>query len=175
MSLTSTELVRKLFTREGFMSLFIVSVGGVLGVAVGIPIIGVMLSPLIDQPADVWRRVGRIDDFKVGDTTKVIFDYPSSGFSSWSGPTQKTAAWLRRNSAGGQNAFTAYAVYCTHLGCPVNWLPEPKLFLCPCHGSVFTADGAVAGGPAPRALFTYPTKTDGTYVYVQTQAQPLAT
>jgi len=134
-----------------------------------------VLSPLLNQQNTVWRRVGKISDFKVGETTKVIFDYPIDGYSSWSGSTQKTAAWLRRTSSSGSNQFTAFAVYCTHLGCPVNWLAEPQIFLCPCHGSVFLADGAVAGGPAPTALFTYPTKTDGTYVYVQTEAQPLAT
>ena len=42
---------------------------------------------------------------------------------------------------------------CTHLGC----LVQPALggvggFACPCHGSQYSADGAVQRGPAPRPL-----------------------
>jgi nitrite reductase/ring-hydroxylating ferredoxin subunit len=44
----------------------------------------------------------------------------------------------------------AVSTVCTHLGCIVKAAPEG--FECPCHGSRFTADGAVTKGPAPRAL-----------------------
>jgi menaquinol-cytochrome c reductase iron-sulfur subunit len=37
----------------------------------------------------------------------------------------------------------------------VNWRAEAKLFLCPCHGGVYYADGTVAGGPPPRPLVKY--------------------
>jgi Rieske Fe-S protein len=43
---------------------------------------------------------------------------------------------------------------CTHQGClvtVVNAAPQSSL-LCPCHGSTFTATGAVTRGPAGTAL-----------------------
>jgi len=45
-----------------------------------------------------------------------------------------------------------FAVNCTHLGCPVRWLPDGHIFLCPCHGSQFTLDGKIIKGPATSPL-----------------------
>ena len=44
---------------------------------------------------------------------------------------------------------------CTHLGCTVQWKAENENFFCPCHGSIFTEDGNVKKGPAPRPLEWY--------------------
>ncbi|MEE9464271.1 MAG: Rieske 2Fe-2S domain-containing protein [Candidatus Neomarinimicrobiota bacterium] len=41
---------------------------------------------------------------------------------------------------------------CTHLGCLVTWFNTEETFKCPCHGSFFTVDGDVIGGPAPEPL-----------------------
>src|SRR5438270_12111042 len=123
---------RKLMNREAFMGLFIVGVGGLGSLILGIPIIGFVLSPLIKPPPSVWRDVGPVEKFKVGETVAVVYDYDQGVPQLWSGATQETKAWLRRD---GGDMFTAFAVYCTHLGCPVLWLQTPRLFLCPCHGS----------------------------------------
>ena len=48
------------------------------------------------------------------------------------------------------NTFRCMSAVCTHLGCTVN--RAQKGYHCPCHGSVFTADGEVQHGPAPRPL-----------------------
>ena len=44
----------------------------------------------------------------------------------------------------------AISQVCTHLGCIVK--AEADGFHCPCHGSRFTPEGAVAKGPAPAPL-----------------------
>jgi nitrite reductase/ring-hydroxylating ferredoxin subunit len=44
----------------------------------------------------------------------------------------------------------AISTVCTHLGCMVK--ANPDGFECPCHGSRFGLDGAVAKGPAPQPL-----------------------
>jgi menaquinol-cytochrome c reductase iron-sulfur subunit len=133
------------------------------GTVVGVPILTYLLSPLLNPAKSAWRTVGRLDQFRVGDTVQVEFDDPSP--LPWAGQTALTAAWLRRT---GDTAFTAFAVNCTHLGCPVSWLADASLFMCPCHGGVYYGDGRVAGGPPPRHLFQYQVRVVGQDVQLQT-------
>jgi cytochrome b6-f complex iron-sulfur subunit len=55
--------------------------------------------------------------------------------------------WLFRR----ENGFHAISSVCTHLGC-ITDRGEDGGFKCPCHGSVFDAEGNVTGGPAPKGL-----------------------
>lgn len=48
------------------------------------------------------------------------------------------------------NTFRCLSAVCTHLGCTVN--RSDQGYHCPCHGSVFSPDGVVESGPAPKPL-----------------------
>jgi menaquinol-cytochrome c reductase iron-sulfur subunit len=133
------------------------------GTVVGGPILAYLLSPLLNPAPEVWRTVGRLDQFPIGGTVQVEFAEPSP--LPWSGQTAMAAAWLRRT---GETAFTAFAVNCAHLGCPVSWLADASLFLCPCHGGVYYGDGTVAAGPPPGPLFQYQVRVLGQDVQLLT-------
>lgn len=49
---------------------------------------------------------------------------------------------------------------CTHLGCVVPWSAPNNKFMCPCHGSQYSAEGAVVRGPAPLPLALAHCETD---------------
>jgi menaquinol-cytochrome c reductase iron-sulfur subunit len=136
---------------------------------VAVPILSYLLSPLLNRAPNLWRDVGRVGDFRIDQTVEVSFEEPSP--LPWAGQTARTAAWLRRT---GEESFVAFAVNCTHLGCPVNWRPEARLFLCPCHGGVFYADGRVAGGPPPRPLERYEVRVQDGAVQILTRPLPVA-
>ncbi len=61
-----------------------------------------------------------------------------------------------------ENGLFAISAICTHLGCIVHQADFG--FQCPCHGSQYSADGNVIGGPAPRPLewFDIQQEVDGT-------------
>jgi len=44
---------------------------------------------------------------------------------------------------------------CAHLGCPVRWMSDKQLYLCPCHGGLYDVNGGWVGGPPPRGMYRY--------------------
>jgi len=50
------------------------------------------------------------------------------------------------------NELRAVSAICTHLGCIIQWHPEAKKFICPCHQGVYDFNGNVLSGPPPRPL-----------------------
>jgi menaquinol-cytochrome c reductase iron-sulfur subunit len=155
--------------RRRFLTRISIALSGAVAAVMGLPVVGFLFAPLIRKPPRVWRAVGRVSDFRVGETVSVRFEDASP--LPWAGVTARTAAWLRRD---GDTAFTAFSVHCTHLGCPVRWVQDAELFLCPCHGGVYYADGTVSAGPPPKPLPTYPVRVRHGQVEIETSPIPLA-
>ncbi len=152
--------------RRRFLSRLSVLLGVLMAALIGPPSVLFLLG--LRKTPKVWRTVGKLDDFRVGSTAEVSFLDPSP--LPWAGVTARTAAWLRRE---GPRQFLAFSVDCTHLGCPVRWLEDADLFMCPCHGGVFYKDGRVASGPPPRPLVQYPVRVLGDEVQILTSPLPI--
>ncbi|MBM3461516.1 MAG: Rieske (2Fe-2S) protein [Armatimonadetes bacterium] len=157
-------------TRRDFFAKVCYGLGGFAVALFGVPIAGFVLSPLLQKPLRDWVDIGGVEAFEIGDTKKVVFEDASP--LPWAGVTARTAAWLRRT---GPDSFIAFSVNCTHLGCPVKWLPDADLFMCPCHGGVYYKDGTVAAGPPPHPLTTYPVRVSDGRVEIQTSPIPITT
>lgn len=52
--------------------------------------------------------------------------------------------------------FVVFSPICPHLGCRFAWNEDANKFACPCHGSQFDLDGEHLAGPAPRGLDPLP-------------------
>jgi Rieske Fe-S protein len=67
---------------------------------------------------------------------------------------------------GESKAYRAYDRTCTHAACEVPCHTGTGGYVCPCHGSQFSDDGRVTGGPATRDLTTYFTQVAADVVEV---------
>lgn len=90
-------------------------------------------------------RAGSLDDYPVGSITRV----------------RSGRFYISRLS---EDELIALYWKCPHLGCTVPWEPLENLFVCPCHGSKYTATGQNVAGPAPRPMdyMTVYVEEDGT-------------
>jgi menaquinol-cytochrome c reductase iron-sulfur subunit len=158
----------ELTARRRVLARLSMALGAASAALLGVPIVGFIVAPLFRKPKSSWRDVGATDTFKVGETVSVVFEDASP--LPWAGVTSKTAAWLRRET---EDRFVAFSVNCAHLGCPVRWMGQANLFLCPCHGGVYYADGSVAAGPPPHGLTRYPVRVKGGQVQIHTEAIPI--
>jgi Rieske Fe-S protein len=123
--------------------------GAVATVLVAIPFIGYIFR--IRKPPPKWLDLGEVSRYAVGETRLVTFDNPLG--EPWNGMTGRNAVYVRNEGPADNPQFLVFAVNCAHLGCPVSWFQEAGLFMCPCHGGVYYANGDRASGPPPGPLF----------------------
>lgn len=157
----SIDWKRVFVSRDEFLKLVCVACSGIIGLIIAIPSVSFMMNFLFMPQRPTWIPVGPLDSFKEGETVPVKFDSPYA--LAWDRISSRRTAWLRRNRG---TDFLAFAINCTHLGCPVRWEQGADLFMCPCHGGVFYSDGDVAGGPPPRPLHQYAVRVNNGQVEI---------
>jgi len=137
-------------SRRGFLLTLGVGLCSVAAALFALPVLGFLLSPLRRLAQQAWIPLGAVGDFPEGQTRLATYRNPFT--QPWDGETAKVPCWVRRIAG---ESFQVFAINCAHLGCPVRWFPESGLFMCPCHGGVYYADGSRASGPPPRGLYRY--------------------
>jgi Rieske Fe-S protein len=137
--------------RRGFLGIVAIGLSAIAGVLTAIPFVGYVVGSRKRQVA--WVKLGPVGDFSLNQTRLMTFDNPLR--QPWDGITSQTGVFVRYQGTSEKQGpqFLVLSVNCAHLGCPVSWFPQSELFLCPCHGGVYYADGSHASGPPPRGLF----------------------
>ena len=168
-------LVPKKVSRRSMLMALGIGINAVAAALFAVPIIGYIFAPARrkEMSADLaWVSLGELAQFPEGETRLATYRNPL--VRPWDGDTGNIPCWVRRISS---DKFQVFAINCTHLGCPVRWFPQSGLFMCPCHGGAYYADGARASGPPPRGLFEYDYKVENGRLMIKagqvpTLAQP---
>ncbi|MDQ3927812.1 MAG: hypothetical protein M3328_01565, partial [Chloroflexota bacterium] len=81
----------ELLTRRAFLNKLSIALTAATAAIVGLPVVGFLFAPLLRRPPEVWRPVGAVDHFKVGETVQVKFEDASP--LPWAGVVAMSAAW----------------------------------------------------------------------------------
>ncbi len=155
-------------SRRAFLFKLSLLANGAVGAVLAVPIIGFLLGPIKKSSSeDSWISLGKVGDFPEGETRLVSYRNPVT--TLWDGQTGDVPCWVRRVSG---TTFQVFAINCAHLGCPVRWFAQSRLFLCPCHGGAYYEDGTRASGPPERGLFEYQHKIVGDALMISAGRMP---
>ena len=115
-------------SRRVFLFKLSLLLNGAVGAILAVPVIGYLLGPALKKSSseNSWINLGPLDTFPEGETRLVNFRNPIT--TPWDGQTGDIPCWVRRISG---DSFQVFAINCAHLGCPVRWFAQSKLFLCP--------------------------------------------
>ncbi len=161
-SQTATSSRRSFLIRAGLL------INAIAVAALALPIAGYLLAPLRRVVHLKWISLGPVEGFPEKQTRLAVYQNPFR--TPWDGATAEIPCWVRRLEG---DRFQVFAINCSHLGCPVRWFPSAELFMCPCHGGTFHADGERASGPPPRGLYQYPVKVEKGELWVKAGEMPV--
>ncbi|MGC1381469.1 MAG: ubiquinol-cytochrome c reductase iron-sulfur subunit [Candidatus Baltobacteraceae bacterium] len=168
-------------TRRKFMANATLTIGGVVGLVLAVPIVG-SLAPPSNASAGSWAPLSAQElealqkatskPVKLTFTLKFTDGYlPEQAASEyvWGIKVDPSKFQSARpdifDAPGGKPdvpydvvnmGFVIFSPICPHLGCYYNWSDEQNRFMCPCHGSQYTFEGTHIAGPAPRGLDPLP-------------------
>lgn len=151
---------------EGSRRWFLKAVVGIAsagcGVVLGIPLVSSLIGPSLRKSRLRWARVAKIGPLTTGQPLNLDFSEFEAEAYVYKKETHNV--WVVKHSA---EDVTVFSPICPHLGCRYDWHPERREFICPCHGSVFSMQGKVLAGPAPRPLDTLPKKIESGELLVE--------
>jgi menaquinol-cytochrome c reductase iron-sulfur subunit len=147
--------------RRSFLKWMIGALTGLMGLILGLPYLRTVINSAPLRKLS-YVEVGDIDALSIGQPQDMNFQMSST--DAYLRQEVIRSVWVIKHSP---DSLTVFSPICTHLGCHYKWNAQARHFECPCHGSVFTVDGKVIGGPAPRPLDTLPHKIENGKLYVE--------
>lgn len=137
----------------------LLGVGGIaMSALLAVPVLRYVLYPLYANDAlSKWSKVGLVDSLPAVGSPPVRKEITFRKLDGWRETVTTESVYVERTSDGKIRVLSSI---CPHLGCTVQWRASKGEFLCPCHGSVFNAEGKHVAGPARRGMDPLPTKQD---------------
>jgi menaquinol-cytochrome c reductase iron-sulfur subunit len=143
-------------TRRRFYLGVIYSLWGIISAALALPAFVYLLFPPRARHEDEWVEAGDIS--KLDPKIPIEMVFRRNRVDGWKLISEKSTAWVAKLASG---QVVAYGPQCTHLGCAYHWDESKTEFICPCHSSIFSVDGKVVAGPAPRPLDRFEVRVEG--------------
>jgi Rieske Fe-S protein len=131
---------RAAVSRGRFLSGVTLGVGGLIGAAIAVPVIGFALGPSFSGEAWYWTDLGPTDQFN-DKYQAVLYERGPDGNND------RRVAFVKKVS---DSEFIVISNTCMHLGCPVEL--KGNSFACPCHGGQYDSEGKRTAGPPVRPL-----------------------
>jgi Rieske Fe-S protein len=144
--------------RRKFLKVATCAIGGGVGLAVAGPALTLLASPAgkvtVTTPTTPLD-LGPAEQFRAGDPPRKVDIVAPIIKDAWIAARNVVlgAAWVRRTAP---DTLVALSAVCPHLGCGIGWDPIAGNFLCPCHDSRFSPDGAKLTGPSERGMDPLP-------------------
>lgn len=150
-------------SRKGFFEIAIFSIGGVIGLAMGIPAVAYVLGPALKRTTEQnWIPLGTASKVEIG--TPTLFKATIEQKAGWITNQQELTFYILTENG---RDFIAMSNICTHLGCRVRWVEDETQFFCPCHNAVFDKEGEVVSGPPPAPLTRFDVKVENDQLFVR--------
>jgi menaquinol-cytochrome c reductase iron-sulfur subunit len=148
--------------RRKFLKITTGILAGAVGLVLGLPFVGSLLGSRLAARKQLMVKTANISSLTLGQPTRVNFTVQEQ--DAYIHETAVHSAWVIVHSP---EQVTVFSPICPHAGCYFNWDNSTDHFECPCHGSVFSVEGKVLGGPAPRSLDTLPHEIKDGELYVK--------
>ena len=145
-----------LTSRRQFTVRSIYGLAGLMSLAMATPAAIYVFGTPGQKRESGWIDAGAVSVLPFNEPTEVpIVRIRTDG---WKIRSERDSAWVLKKTDG---RIVAFSPRCTHLGCAYHWDASKQMFACPCHGSLFSPEGSVIAGPAPRPLDQYLVRIDG--------------
>jgi menaquinol-cytochrome c reductase iron-sulfur subunit len=153
----------KRISRRDFMKTTTAAIGGFIGLATSIPVIGYLISPAVREGEKTsWIDLGPLEKYPVG-TTPSTFEFTQTSVNGWERTSLSYGVFVVRE---GEQKVQVLSNICTHLGCRVSWHPDIQHYVSPCHDGHFNLTGKNISGPPPRPLDEFATKIENGNLYI---------
>ena len=134
--------------RRDFVKVVTLFLGSVMGILVGLPAVGYLISPAVKvKKSEDWVALGPLDLYPIG--TPTFFGFTQTRVNGWEKMVKSYGVYVYRKD---DTQLMVFSDICTHLGCRVKWHADIQDYVSPCHDGHFDIEGFVTKGPPPRPL-----------------------
>lgn len=143
-------------SRRNFYEWAVLVLGGIVQAALALPALAYLLIPSRKKTGGGWTDAGSIAALPAGQPMELTVQRQRQ--DAWKTSVERLSVWALKKSS---SEVVVYSAQCTHLGCGYHWAAGEQHFECPCHGTIFSKDGDVVSGVAPRPLDRFQTRIEG--------------